>query len=298
MVVPGLKGWLMVISYFKMIRPLNSFMSGLGVVFSLLVFNSYRLDQYVLLLAVLGFATGFTATAASMLVNDIVDVEVDRVNKPWKPLPSGRASVKAAWLLTLAFSATSIIVNIIAGPSLVLVTIVYLTMGLLYNFLRKHWWSQFMVSASTTGPIVYGYVASGLPGEALGFTILFTLTIFIVNTGREVLKAVQDIEGDKALGYETIPLKTGVPTSIKILKACGILGPLTGVLAGVLGGASILYLTLILIAGYLYSSSLFKTCRNPGDKQALEDSRRNTLKAMLLGLVAFWTSRIGFTISF
>jgi geranylgeranylglycerol-phosphate geranylgeranyltransferase len=277
-----------------MIRPLNSFMSGLGVVFSLLVFNSYRLDQHVLLLAVLGFATGFTATAASMLVNDIVDVEVDRVNKPWKPLPSGQASVKAAWLITLAFSATSIIVNIIAGPSLVLVTIVYLTMGLLYNFLRKHWWSQFMVSASTTGPIVYGYVASGLPREALGFTILFTLTIFIVNTGREVLKAVQDIEGDKALGYETIPLKTGIPAAIKILKACGILGPLTGVL----GGASILYLTLILIAGYLYSSSLFKTCRNPGDKQVLEDSRRNTLKAMLLGLVAFWTSRIGFTISF
>ncbi|MGB9827704.1 MAG: geranylgeranylglycerol-phosphate geranylgeranyltransferase [Thermosphaera sp.] len=285
-------------NYFKMIRPLNSFMSGLGVVFSLLVFNSYRLNQHVLLLAVIGFTTGFTATAASMLVNDIVDIEVDRVNKPWKPLPSGRASVKAAWILTVVFSVVSVAVNIIAGPSLVVVTAAYLAIGLLYNFMRKHWWSQFMVSASTTGPIVYGYVASGLPREALGFTILFTLTIFIVNTGREVLKAVQDIEGDKALGYETIPLKIGVPASIKILKACSVTGPLTGVLAGVLGKASILYLALILAAGYLYSSSLLKTCMNPGDKQALEKSRRTTLRAMLLGLVAFWASRIGFTISF
>lgn len=285
-------------SYFKMIRPLNSFMSGIGVVFSLLVFNSYRLDQQVLLLAVIGFATGFTATAASMLVNDIVDIEVDRVNKPWKPLPSGRASVRTAWLLTAVFSAVSIAVNIIAGPSLVLVTAVYLAIGLLYNFMRKHWWSQFMVSASTTGPIVYGYVASSLPRETSCFAIFFTITIFIVNTGREVLKAVQDIEGDKALGYGTIPLKIGVPASIKILKVCSVLGPLTGVLAGVLGGASILYLVLIILAGYFYSSSILKTCRNPGDKQLLENSRRKTLKAMLLGLVAFWASRIGFTISF
>lgn len=284
-------------SYLKMIRPLNSFMSGIGVVFSILAYSSYSIDYGKALLMLAGFTTGFTATAASMLVNDIVDVEVDRVNKPWKPLPSGKAKVGTTWALTMILASVAVLVNVAVGWSLVAVTLIYLSIGVLYNFMRRYWWSQFMVSASTTGPIVYGYVASGLPEDSIVFTTLFALTIFTVNTGREVLKAVQDMEGDKSMGYNTIPLRIGVQPSLVILKAAGLLGPLLGVTAGLMGGASLAYITLISLAGYFYARSLFKACGKPGDKQVLESSRRNTLKAMMLGLLAFWVSRIGPAIS-
>ena len=41
---------------------------------------------------VLGFVTGFAICAFSMVVNDYYDIEVDRVNQPTRPLPSGQVS--------------------------------------------------------------------------------------------------------------------------------------------------------------------------------------------------------------
>ena len=45
---------------------------------------------------VLGFVTGFAICAFSMVANDYYDIEVDRVNQPTRPLPSGAVSMREA----------------------------------------------------------------------------------------------------------------------------------------------------------------------------------------------------------
>lgn len=277
-----------VVDYCRMMRLPNSLMSGFGAVFMLLMFRYYDFSGVGFVRLLAGFVTGFTITSASMLVNDVVDLEVDRVNKPWKPLPSGKASPRISLNLALVLVVVGVLLNLVINIYVALVAAVYAVLGLGYSFLRRHWWSQLVVAASTTGPIIYGYIAAEAPPSDTVVVAGLSLTIFIVTLGREVLKAIQDIEGDRIQGYETIPLKTGVEASSKLLVVTGITGPLTGVLTGLLTGSSILYKILITVAGVLYFYSMTKAYRFLGIKEKLEEARRETLVEMLIGLLGFW----------
>ena len=54
-----------------------------------------------LLYSVFGYLTGFFICAYSMVVNDVYDVEVDRVNQPSRPLPSGKVTSRGAIRLSV-----------------------------------------------------------------------------------------------------------------------------------------------------------------------------------------------------
>lgn len=275
-------------SYLSMMRPLNSLMSGIGVVFTALMFAGYSAESIGAARIIVGFATGFTVTAASMIVNDVVDVEVDRVNKPWKPLPSGKASPKTAVFLSILLLAAALSLNTLLGSIFTLTTLVYSLLGVGYSFLRRYWWSQLLVPASVTGPIAYGYIAAGAPRGDFYTAVGLASTIYIVTFGREVLKAIQDLEGDRTRGYTTIPMRFGVKESSKLMAAASVAGPAAGVATGILNGSGLIYTALISLAGALYAYSMIKATRSLSSEAVLEKARRETLLEMLLGLVAFW----------
>lgn len=281
-------GWLK--ELFITTRPINSFMTSIGVVFAYLVFTNYSLN--CLQCVIIGFITGYLGTASSMLINDYVDREVDAVNKPWKPIPSGRIDPRIVYYSSISMLIIIPLINIFLGIAPLVTALIYSVVGYIYSYLRKYWWSHFIVSISTTGPIVYGYVLAGMPNNKLVFTILFSTTIFIITTGREILKAVMDIVGDKKYGYVTIPIKYGVETARKTILLASILGSSIGISAGILGGASILYIILITIAATLYTVWAYKSYKKINDKTILEKARKNMLYAMMIGLLAFWLSAL------
>jgi geranylgeranylglycerol-phosphate geranylgeranyltransferase len=274
-----------VADYVKMMRPLNSTMTGIGVIFAILVYNYYRLPG--VLPVIIGFTTGFTAAAASMLVNDYVDRDVDSINKPWKPIPSGRVDPNTTLALSVILLVIAIIVNVTLGTSSLITAAIYSLVGYGYSFMRKYWWSHFIVSFSTTGPIVYGFIVAGMPGSMLPLMILFSITIFFVNTGREILKAIMDVEGDRKHGYSTIPIRYGIPVSRILMILFGIIGSITGITIGALGYAGIYYTMLITIAAIVYLYGLFLGYKYPFDHKRLEKGRRLTIYGMLIGLFAF-----------
>src|SRR5712692_4202314 len=82
-------------SLLSMIRPANSFLVGFAVVVGIGVSsNNYR--DIFSLTSLLGFFTGFFISSFSMVSNDIYDYEVDRVNQPGRPLPSGAVKLGQA----------------------------------------------------------------------------------------------------------------------------------------------------------------------------------------------------------
>lgn len=277
--------------YLELIRIPNSVLSGLGAVFSLLVYTYYHVENTVLI--PVAFLTGFLVTGASMIINDVVDLEVDRLNKPWKPLPRGDASpgtsMKIAWL----FLVVAVVLNAVVNLFTTITTIFYGFIGASYSYLRRKWWSHILVALSTTGPIVYGYVAAGLPVNDLYFTILFTIVIFTVTLGREFLKAIQDIEGDSKQGYKTIATVHGLEKASKTMLATGLTGGVLG-LATLATNTSIFYKVFITIAAVVYIYSVIQAYRNKNTREKLEKPRKNTLLAMYIGTIAFWLSKIQF----
>ena len=91
--------------YVYITRPVNSAMTGVAVFVGALV-AGFDLSQLNNLL--MAIATASSISAASMVVNDVLDREVDAVNAPWRPIPSGLLSVREAWAFALALSALGV----------------------------------------------------------------------------------------------------------------------------------------------------------------------------------------------
>lgn len=271
----------------EIVRVPNCVLSGLGAVFSILVYTGYTIYYDYL---IVGFLTGFLITASSMIVNDIVDIEVDKLNKPWKPIPRGDITQRKAWMLAVFTLSLALLLNYLLGIKALTIASIYTIIGLSYNFLRKQWWSHFLVALSTTGPIVYGYVVAGAPRNDLPFTIVFTVIIVLVTLGREFMKAIQDIEGDRKQGYATVATILSEEEASKVMLLTGVMGSAIG-LYSITMETSTAYKVLITIAAVFYATSIIIAHRN---NNKLEKSRKNTLIAMYIGMIAFWLSKTPF----
>ena len=278
--------------YLELLRLPNSLLSGLGAGLVILAYSNYRAANPAILLV--AFITGFTLTSSSMIINDIVDTRVDSINKPWKPIPRGAVNPGKAGKLAITLLTMGIIVNV-TYPHLLVTAVVYGAMGAIYNYMRKHAWSHILVAASTTGPIVYGYIAAETPGKYLYFTITYVLVILLVTLGREYLKAIQDVHGDKIYGYSTIATKLGLEKTWKVTIITGLTGAILGESTIIIyaGETSTLYKTLITTAAVIYTYSLLKAYRDKR-KETIEKTRKTTLIAMFIGMASLWLLTIPF----
>lgn len=273
---------------FTMTRPLNSFMTGLAVVFAYLVNTNYKFNYELL---AIGFITGYLASASSMLVNDYVDLEADKINKPWKPLPRGIVSPKIVFILSLVFLITAVMINLFVSEIAFFTVLLLATIAYSYSFLRKYWWSHFIVSTGTTAPIVYGYVLAGLPRDTLVLNTLFATVVFLINSSREFIKSVADIEGDRKSGYYTIAVKYGKKTAISTALLIAVAGVIIALLIGFLGFANRVYTITLFASGLWFILNIVKIYREPCKEKVLK-TKNSLLKAMLLALIGYLLSRL------
>ncbi|MGA2875543.1 MAG: UbiA family prenyltransferase, partial [Nitrososphaerales archaeon] len=96
-------------AYLRLIRPPNSVMEGFSVVVGIVV-ASKNYHDIISVTALLGFLTGFFLTSYSMISNDIYDLEVDKVNQPNRPLPSGAVKLQSAKYISLLLLALGLLV--------------------------------------------------------------------------------------------------------------------------------------------------------------------------------------------
>jgi len=273
--------------FLGILRPLNCVMTGLAIVFTYYVLSSYSvLDP---LRVLVGFVTGFSASASAMLINDVVDLEVDRVNKPWKPLPRGVFSVSCIRLASLLFLVVAVSINLLVSIELFLVALVFTLIAYGYSYMRCYWWSHFIVSLSTTAPFIYGLFLAGLPREKILFTMLFSIVVFLINTAREFVKSIGDLEGDRRMGYRTIATVYGVEIASKTALALSITGTVLAIAIGLLGYASPLYTIILGISGSIYTYASYRVYREP-DRENVLRMKKLMIYMMLLALIGFLLS--------
>jgi geranylgeranylglycerol-phosphate geranylgeranyltransferase len=161
---------------------------------------------------ILACLSGMWIGAGANAINDFFDVAIDRINKPRRPLPSGLVTPKAArrfavgcFGLGTGLSALISPVNffIAAGSSILL----YLYSSALK---RTVIWGNLTVAFMLGLALVYGGLAVG------GFrnAAIAGVFAFLYNFPREILKDVEDMEGDQAEGAVTLPLRYGVRTAL------------------------------------------------------------------------------------
>lgn len=269
--------------FVKIIRPINCTMMGLAVVVGgVIASGSFNLDPRLFY----GSLTGFFLAGVINVLNDIHDLELDRINRPERPLPSSEIKVRpaAAWasvLLAIGLASASLVSAVclaFAGIAALL--------GALYNrsIKRTGLPGNVVVAAIVSLPFVYGWLAVGDGDRPLLW--LFFTTAFCAILGREVLKGMADVEGDSQKGIRTIAVAKGMRKAAFAATGLFIVAILLSFLPLLMKLVSLIYLPLIIPTdvGFLFSSA--KITRDPSPQTAYVEKKR-ALAWMALALFAF-----------
>jgi len=182
---------------YKLSRPLSTLTGVLAVVLGGYVAGTGAWGK----IALAALATLFVS-ASSNAWNDYRDIEIDRINQPQRPLPSGMVSPRAALVFSFVLAALSLIVSAFISPAALAIAAGANILLYLYSIRLK---STVLLGNATVALIsamsaVFGGVAAGnyRPSLWLG------AVIFVGILGREVLKTLADYEGDLAHDVRTI----------------------------------------------------------------------------------------------
>lgn len=270
-------------SYIEIIRPLNALMMGLAVVVGEIAILG-EIPHTIKILS--GFLVSFFLASAAMVINDIVDVDIDRINAPNRPIPSGRVHTKTAKL----YAALLVIAGVLSAVPLsaygVPLAVITFLISLAYNLKGKKTGllGNMMVAYCVAVPFLFGGLAVA---ESIDVKIgVFFLLAFLATTGREVVKGIADMEGDRTKGIATLALSHGPKNAASVATILYLsavaLTPIP-VMVGVLG---MWYAILVAVVdvGFIYSSAIILRKQ---DKSTALKVKGQTMIWMLLALLAF-----------
>ena len=224
-------------SYLKILRPIN-----LGIVALTHLFFYYFLilpslakagiqPQLTGILFPMFILCTLCIVAAGNLINDILDLQTDNVNKPQKTFINKSIPLPKAWIFYGIISIFGFVLATFIGLSiqkLELVFIYPLVTMLLYWYSKifKHYpvIGNFFV-AIFTGFVVWVLLLcepqlfsnnEGAIQNARTILIGFGIFSFFGNFIRELVKDIEDEEGDKLVGSKTFPVLYGIPKTKKL----------------------------------------------------------------------------------
>ncbi|UCH37141.1 MAG: UbiA family prenyltransferase [Candidatus Bathyarchaeota archaeon] len=150
-------------------------------------------------------------------LNAYFDREADAINKPNRPIPSGRMTPKHAkryaWTLMIVGLAVSGVTSIVYGNYL-MITLwsIFTLLGIAYthppiNLKGRHIWGNLCFGAFTVLTFFIGIIL-GTTRIPVSYLVPMILYIFYIG-GLITMKDFQDVEGDRKHGDITLPVKVG-----------------------------------------------------------------------------------------
>jgi geranylgeranylglycerol-phosphate geranylgeranyltransferase len=209
-----------VLSYFTILRIVNGIVSGVAAAFGLVLSlpdGVTDIDYLSLGLVVLAAAL---VSCQAMIFNDIADREEDKINAPHRPIPSGKISVKTAYvygvIVAILALITAVVIDVINGlPGWSVITVIIFGGSLdLYDFKLKKLgiWGNVTIGMNVTALFAYGalHAFRVYEGDFQYIPIIVGAAAGLGNIGREVIKGLPDVEGDRESGVRTLAVKFGV----------------------------------------------------------------------------------------
>ncbi|AIU69616.1 prenyltransferase UbiA-like protein [Thermococcus eurythermalis] len=260
-------------------RPHNCILAGVVGLLGAIVAAGHFPDPTKALLVFLVVTLG---CAAGNTINDYFDYEIDRINRPDRPLPRGAMSRRAAfWYSMVLFALGLAFASLISIYALIFAAVAYLMM-FLYAWKLKPlpFVGNVVVAGLTAATPLYGAIAVG----KIGLAGHLALCAFLVNVAREVIKDIEDVEGDLAKGAKTLPIVIGKKKSAYIGALFAFLTVIASFLP-VKAGVGVSYIAMVPVdALILYSAYLILRSQ---DREAAHLSQKLLKISIFLAVVAF-----------
>lgn len=283
--------------YLEITRPTNALMAAVAVLLMAIINFNYGIP------IILGFITVLFATSGGNVINDFFDYKIDKINKPQRPIPSGRISLKNAKNYSILLFLISILLSGLISylvKDLTPLILVFCCCILMYFYARNlkamPLFGNIAVSLLTALCFIFG-------GDILAFSTNSFLILqtgfalgffaFFMTLAREITKDMEDIEGDKIESAETLPIVWGNRNSSILSSILIIITALVSPLLFYLNIFNVYYLVVMIIPIILFLYCAYIILKNQEPVTCGKVSKYLKI-GMLISFLAFIIGSIPF----
>jgi len=243
---------------------------------------------------ILGILTYFFIAGSGMVINDYYDIEIDKINRPERPIPRGSITLSQAKILWIVTSLVGIAIAIYhsiffnIGYLNIIIAVFFAFIGWLYAAWGKKsgFIGNIIVSVSFSIGLIYGAVLNNsiIPP----YIYFFFLTAFFLLLSREIIKGCEDIEGDKNDGVKTLAIKIGIKKSKNLSLIFAVLAVVFFILPNFTSILNPMFFLISMFFGLALAVYTITLMLKPN--LVKKDFKRISLllkTSMFLGLIAF-----------
>jgi geranylgeranylglycerol-phosphate geranylgeranyltransferase len=266
----------------QLLRPLNAAIVFLTIIVAAFVVGA---QERHLVMVLLGALAGAVIAGGANAINDYFDVEIDKVNRPSRPLPSGILHPTSAWWAWRISSSLGVLLSAYVGPLPFLIAVAWVVMLYWYS---KRWKRMVFIGNLTVGvatglAFIYGGAIVGNLKDAY----IPSLFAFLVNLARELVKDAEDVAGDRQGQAMTLAVRHGVPTALGVATVTLAALVLATFVPSYLGIYNSTYLAIVAVVDVLLVLVIVGMWRTPR-RSNLARSSLLLKVSMILGLAAIY----------
>lgn len=259
--------------YIKLMRPLNGIMSVIAVWIGALIAGAPFVPDNSI---ILGMAAVFLISGGGMAINDFFDVEIDKLNRPNRPLASGKISKRAALsysgILFIIGNAAAYMIGFDAFITAVIVSCLLIAYA---AYLKK---TILIGNLIISGLVALTFVFGGIIIGDYVPVLPLALLAFLSNTAREIYKTIDDALGDRKYNVNSLAIRLGVVKTRIIGNIFLIAAVAFSFVPYLLGLLGIMYLFFVLLADIIFLSAIIAPVKYGSKLIKI---------AMLVALIAF-----------
>lgn len=248
--------------YIEILRPGNAIMAVIAILLMAIISGKFTLEALIAAVVV------FLVTGAGNSINDYFDYKIDSVNKPERPIPSGRISLENALIYSITLFALGTIIAFIIN---ILLGIIAFLSSLLMIYYARDLKTKCLIGNITISFLTgLCFVFGGIAVDQIMVSVYLGFYAFLMTMAREIVKDMEDMVGDEKEGASTLPILYGKRKSSFIASFFMIVASLSSPILYFMGIFSIFYLIILIIAIIIFLSGAISILK--------DQSRENTGK--------------------
>lgn len=270
-------------AFWELTRLEHGLIYGLGVIAGAYI----SLHQIVPDLFILGFFTALFLQASAFALNDYFDYDVDIANRRFdRPLVRGELKRESALYISILLAFPGFVSAYLISFEAFLLALIITLAGYIYDIKLKEYGvaGNAYIAFSMSAPFIFGSVVAG---NITPEVILLSLIAFLSGMAREIMKGIEDVEGDELRNVRTVARIYGEEKAGKIsallFTTAVFMSLITPAIPEYL---DIKYLVPVAFCDYILIKTSFKLYSGV-ERKDIKDLRKKTMVAMFFGLIGF-----------
>lgn len=233
-----------VLAYLELARPLNGIIAFISAWLGGLFASQGRTEELLDVRLLLVSIAALLLLSAGNAINDYCDYNIDRINRPQRPLPSGRIQRRHALIFAIILIVLGIWLGTRINESATAIAILVSAALVSYAFWLKR--TVFVGNLVVSGLTGVTFVSGGVAIDSVHGTLVPAIFAFLFTAAREIIKDIEDTEGDMKNRIKTLAIlnrRLAVGTALGFMALVVLFSPIPYLF----GGYSWHYLFVVVI---------------------------------------------------